>query len=159
MVFALSDIELTSAAFREGERIPADYTCEGDDVSPPLAWRNVPEGTEGFAVVCHDPDAPLVTPHGTYGFVHWVFYNIPASVTRLDKGIRDYTEGVNDAGNTGYNGPAPPPGHGLHRYYFWIIALDRATDLAPGLSLWSMLAEIEPHILGLNRLVGTYDRS
>ena len=159
MGFALSDIALSTPAFDAMDPIPARHTGEGEDISPALEWRDAPAGTQGFAVICHDPDAPLVTPGGNYGFVHWVLYNIPGSVTSLQEGTSEYTEGQNDFGRTGYGGPMPPNGHGLHRYYFWILALDQATDLEPGLTLWQLLEQLEPHILGMNRLVGTYERT
>lgn len=158
MGFALSDMEVTSDAFMQGGPIPAKHTGEREDVSPPLSWSHVPDGTKGFAVICHDPDAPLVSPRGTYGFVHWALYNIPASVTELPEGVTGYAAGKNDMGNTGYNGPMPPNGHGTHQYYFWVLALSEETDLPAGLTMWELLAELEPKIIGMNRLVGTYER-
>ena len=158
MPFALADMQLSTSAFSDRGVIPARHTGEGEDVSPALSWTGAPEGTQGYAVICHDPDAPLVTSSGTYGFVHWVLYNIPASVTSLPEGTREYTEGVNDMGNTGYNGPMPPEGHGVHAYYFWVLALSEATSLEPGLTMWQLLERIEPRIIGMNRLVGTYTR-
>lgn len=157
MGFALSEMQLTSSAFEQRGKIPAKYTGEGDDVSPPLAWADAPQGTKSFAVICHDPDAPLVSP-GTYGFVHWVLYNLPASTGSLDEGADVGTAGKNDFGNSGYGGPMPPDGHGVHHYFFWVLALDRELDLAPGLSLWQFLEKAEPHVIGMNRLVGTYQR-
>lgn len=157
MGFALSSMQLTSPAFTAGGAIPRKHSGEGEDVSPALAWTDVPDGTQSFAVVCHDPDAPLVTP-GHYGFVHWVLYDIPGSVKSLDEGVSDYTAGQNDFGKTGYGGPMPPEGHGVHHYYFWVLALDRAVGLDPGLGLWALLEQVEPHVLGMNRLVGTYTR-
>ncbi|MCA1788825.1 MAG: YbhB/YbcL family Raf kinase inhibitor-like protein, partial [Thioalkalivibrio sp.] len=79
MGFALSDLQLTSSAFTQGAAIPAQHTGEGEDLSPELTWKQVPEGTRSFAVICHDPDAPLVSVRGTYGFVHWLLYNIPGN--------------------------------------------------------------------------------
>lgn len=157
MGFALSDMQLRSPAFDTGGNIPKKHTGEGEDVSPALAWSNVPADAQAFAVICHDPDAPLVAP-GAYGFVHWVLYNIPASVTELPEGTSEYTAGKNDAGNVGYNGPMPPEGHGLHNYYFWVLALDKALDLEPGLTMWKLLEHVEPHVIGMNRLVGAYTR-
>jgi Raf kinase inhibitor-like YbhB/YbcL family protein len=158
MNFALSDMQLTSTAFAEGERIPAKHSGEGDDVSPALAWTDVPEGTESFALICHDPDAPVVSP-GAYGFVHWVLYNIPGSVKSLPEAVDDYTVGGNDFGDgRAYGGPMPPEGHGTHRYFFWLFALSSKPDLEAGLSLWDLLGKIEPDVLGMNRLVGTYSR-
>lgn len=159
MGFALSSLELTSSAFGQGELIPAEYTGEGRDVSPALSWTNVPEATASFAVICHDPDAPLVTSQGTYGFVHWVLYNIAASASGLAEGTSEYTNGKNDFGKMGYGGPMPPNGHGRHQYYFWILALDESTALAEGLSQKQLLEQIEPNLIGMNRLVGVYERA
>jgi len=158
MGFALSDMQLTSSAFENDQPIPARYTGEAEDVSPPLSWRSAPDNTQSFVVVCHDPDAPLITPRGTYGFVHWTLYNIPGTANELPEGVADYTVGKNDFGNTGYGGPMPPPGHGEHKYYFWVLALDTQPGLEAGLSLWELLEKIEPHVVGMNRLVGTYTR-
>ncbi|MFP4606526.1 YbhB/YbcL family Raf kinase inhibitor-like protein [Thiohalospira sp.] len=158
MPFAPSDMTLTSPAFGNGDVIPTRHSGEGEDRSPALKWSGAPAGTAGFAVVCHDPDAPLVSPGGTYGFVHWALYNLPAEVTSLEEATAIGTAGINDVGNIGYNGPMPPAGHGVHRYYFWVIALDAVTDLPEGLTLWQLLERIEPNILGMNRLVGTYQR-
>jgi len=156
--FALSDIELASSAFQQQGNIPKNYTGEGEDVSPQLSWSNVPEGTRSFALICHDPDAPLVTP-GSYGFVHWVVYNISGSVTQLAEDEKGHTSGVNSYGGDGYGGPMPPEGHGVHHYFFWILALNAETDLEPGLSMEELLTEIEPIVIGMNRLVGTYSRA
>jgi hypothetical protein len=159
MGFALSDIRLTSSAFKAGGSIPVQHTGEGRDVSPAMSWSNAPDGTRAFALVCHDPDAPLVTPDGTYGFVHWVAYNIPATASGLAEGSKEYTCGVNDFGSQAYGGPMPPNGHGAHQYYFWILALDETLKLEAGLTMWQLLARIEPHLIGMNRLVGTYERT
>ena len=155
MGFALSEMTLSSNAFDPHGKIPRRHTGEGEDVSPPLSWRDPPDGTRSFAVICHDPDAPLVKP-GSYGFSHWVLYGLPGSTTSLEEGSGQGVQGVNDFGNSGYGGPKPPPGHGIHHYYFWVLALDRELDLEPGLDLTGLLERIEPHVLGMNRLVGTY---
>ena len=157
MGFAPSSMQLVTPAFGAGGSIPAKYTGEGEDVSPQFTFRDVPEGTRSLALVCHDPDAPLVQA-GTYGFVHWVLYNIPGEVRELAEGTGEYTTGPNDFGNGGYGGPMPPEGHGLHQYYFWLLALSREPDLAPGLGLWELLGEIHDDVIGMNRLVGTYQR-
>lgn len=157
MGFAMSDMRLASSAFENHKTIPTKHTGEGDDVSPELSWTRVPDGTRSFALICHDPDAPLVTP-GSYGFVHWVLYNIPASVHQLPEGVQDYTAGMNSFDRSGYGGPMPPDGHGVHHYYFWLMALDEAFDLPPGLSMQALLEKIEPNVIGMNRLVGTYKR-
>lgn len=158
MKFALSDLQLSSSAFDGGGPIPTRHTGEGEDTSPPLEWKNVPEGTRSFALICHDPDAPVVSAGG-YGFIHWVLYNVPSQLTGLaEDGAGDYTSGANNFGNTGYGGPMPPNGHGTHHYYFWVLALDRDPDLEPGLTLGQLLESIEASVLGMNRLVGTYKR-
>ena len=157
MGFALSEMTLTSSAFDNGGSIPRKHTGEGEDVSPPLAWSKVPDGTRSFALICHDPDAPLVSA-GTYGFVHWVHYNIPADVTALPEGCKQHTDGPTNFGKAGYGGPMPPEGHGQHKYYFWILALDCEPNLEDGLDMWQLLAKVEPHTLAMNRLVGTYQR-
>ena len=158
MAFALSDMELTSPAFEPGGRIPREHTGEGENISPPLEWTRVPDGTRSFAIVCHDPDAPLVSD-GSYGFVHWVLYNVPASVTSLLTGTPDYSSGLSGFGKDGYGGPMPPPGHGTHHYFFWLFALSAEPDLDDGLSFSELLERIEPHTLGMNRHVGTYERT
>jgi hypothetical protein len=157
MTFALSDMWLTSGAFDELGEIPSKHSPEGDNLSPALCWGDAPEGTKSYVVICHDPDAPLVQ-NGAYGFVHWVLYNLPASTTELAEGSDKGTRGVNDFGNQSYGGPMPPKKHGAHHYYFWVLALDDERELLAGLSLNQLLGEIEPHLLGMNRLVGTYQR-
>ncbi len=157
MPFALSDMQLKTTAFDNRAAIPKRHTGEGEDVSPALSWSGAPDGTKAFAVICHDPDAPLVKP-GNYGFVHWVLYNLPGSLSNLDEGSGEGTAGVNDFGNAGYGGPMPPDGHGVHHYFFWVIALDKELGLEPGLTMWQFLEKAEPHILGMNRIVGTYER-
>ena len=158
MGFALSEIKLASNAFKSHGPIPQCHTGEGEDYSPHLAWTNTPDNAESFAVVCHDPDAPLLTPNG-YGFVHWILYGIPRPVRELPEDCEEYVHGRNNFGNIGYGGPMPPPGHGTHHYYFWILALDSMLSLPTGLNMEELFKEIEPAVIGMNRLVGTYSRS
>ena len=158
MKFALSDLRVSSPAFEEGGRIPAKHTGEGEDTSPPLEWSAVPDGSRSFAVICHDPDAPVVSS-GSTGFVHWVLYNIPATATNLPEGVDDHATGPSDFGKPGYGGPMPPNGHGTHRYFFWVLALGRGPDLEPGLTMRQLLETIEPDLIGMNRLMGTYERA
>lgn len=158
MGFVPTTMQLKSDAFKQDGLIPSQFTGEGTDVSPSLSWTDPPQGTKAFAIICHDPDAPLVTGDGTYGFVHWVLYNIPADVMGLDKDTRLYTSGQNDFGQTGYKGPMPPNGHGLHSYYFWVLALNERVELEAGLTMWQLLKKIEPCLIGMNRLVGRYKR-
>lgn len=157
MGFALADIKISSSAFQPGGAIPEKYTGEGEDVSPDLKWDSLPEGTRSVAVFCHDPDAPLAKP-GSYGFTHWLLYNLAPDNNELPEHTGLGTEGGNDFGKKGYNGPMPPEGHGVHHYYFWVVALDRNLELKPGLSLEEFLQETEPHIIGMNRMIGTYER-
>jgi Raf kinase inhibitor-like YbhB/YbcL family protein len=157
MGFAPSSMQLTSPAFKPLGRIPRKHTGEGEDVSPALAWTDPPKGTKAFALVCHDPDAPLLTPI-MYGFTHWVLYNIPGTVSKLAEAERGYTSGVSSFGKSGYGGPLPPEGHGVHHYYFWLLALKTDKKLRAGLTIHDLFAAVEPDVLGMNRLIGTYSR-
>lgn len=157
MGFALSDMQLSSSAFGPGQPVPKRHSGEGENTSPALKWSDLPQGTQGLAVICHDPDAPLIQP-GTYGFVHWVLYNLPPDLDGLPEATDQGTAGQTDFGRTGYGGPMPPEGHGKHHYFFWLLALDRDLQLPPGLTLWQFLERAEPHVIGMNRLVGTYQR-
>jgi Raf kinase inhibitor-like YbhB/YbcL family protein len=157
MGFALSPMQITSPAFEPLGRIPKKHTGEGPDVSPALAWSGAPKETKSYALVCDDPDAPLVTADG-YGFVHWVLYNIPGSVIKLAEGEKGYTNGATSFGKPKYGGPLPPEGHGVHHYYFWLLALKSDTKLPAGLTMRELLATIEPNVIAMNRLVGTYSR-
>lgn len=145
-------LKVSSPALDAHGRIPQRYTPDGDDVSPPLAWTGVPEGTRSFAVVVHDPDAPLVD-----GFTHWVLSGIPVGTTRLAENEPAFNAGRNSLGHTGYDGPAPPPGHGPHHYYFWVYALDAELELEPGLDRRSLLERIEDHVIEQARIIGVYE--
>jgi len=147
----VADLRLRSPGFQGHKSIPQRHAGDGEDVAPALEWSGVPEGTKAFAIVVHDPDAPLVD-----GFTHWVAYGISADATSLPEGGGDATAGVNSFGNHGYNGPAPPPGHGPHHYYFWIYALDDDPELEPGLDRRELLERIEDHVIEQARLIGTY---
>jgi Raf kinase inhibitor-like YbhB/YbcL family protein len=149
----VQDLAIRSAAFEPHGAIPARHSTDGEDVAPALEWSGAPEGTAAFAVVVHDPDAPLVD-----GFTHWVAYGIPGDATGLPEGGGDVVHGVNSAGAEGYGGPAPPPGHGRHHYYFWVYALDTELDLEPGLDRRALLERIEDHVLEQARVIGTYER-
>jgi Raf kinase inhibitor-like YbhB/YbcL family protein len=149
----IAELRVSSPAFRDRGRIPELHTADADDVSPCLEWTGAPAGTQSFAVVVHDPDAPLVD-----GFTHWVLYGIPAETTTLAEGASGFTHGENSFGNAGYNGPAPPPGHGPHHYYVWVYALDAELDLEPGLTRGALLARIEDHVIEQARVVGVYER-
>jgi Raf kinase inhibitor-like YbhB/YbcL family protein len=149
----VADLRVSSPAFGTHGRIPERHTGDGEDVSPPLEWSGAPPGTRSFAVVAHDPDAPLVD-----GFTHWVAYGIPGDASGLPEGAREsLLHGTNSFGNQGYNGPAPPPGHGVHHYYFWVYALDDEPQLEPGLDRRALLERIEDHVLEQARVIGTYE--
>jgi Raf kinase inhibitor-like YbhB/YbcL family protein len=148
----VADLRVSSPAFGGHGRIPERHTGDADDVSPPIEWSGAPEGTRSFAVVVHDPDAPVVD-----GFTHWVVYGIPADATGLEEGTEDHVSGQNSLGNARYNGPAPPPGHGVHHYYFWVYALDDDLELEPGLDRRALLERIEDHVIEQARMIGTYE--
>ena len=149
----VQDLSVRSDAFGEHEPIPERHTDDGENIAPALWWSGVPEGTRSLAVVVHDPDAPLVE-----GFTHWVAYNIPGDAEGLPEGGEVPTAGVNSLGNQGYDGPAPPPGHGTHHYYFWVYALDDDLGLEAGLDRRTLLSRIEDHVIEQARVVGTYER-
>ncbi len=150
----LGELQLTSPAFTHGSRIPDRHTCNGEDVSPELSWTGTPDGTVEFALVCHDPDAPL-----TDGFTHWVVSGIPAdSIGIPEGGGGAWNQGTTDFGAQQYNGPAPPPGHGLHHYFFHLYALSGRVEADAVTTRADLLARIDPLILVQARLVGTYDR-
>lgn len=149
--------QLTSRAFKEGEMIPPHYTADGEDVSPPLEWKEPPPGTKSFTLVCDDPDAPGGT------FTHWLIYNIPTSVVQFPeafpslKSLPNGTkQGVNDFGGIGYRGPAPPGG--THRYYFKIYALSAVLDLEEGAKKATLERLVQRRTLAEAQLMGKYQR-
>lgn len=156
MGFALSSMQLRSRSIADGI-IPARHSKEGGNISPHLSWREIPENTRSFALFCHDPDAPRIVG-GEYGFVHWVLYNLPL-IDELAEGTDLGVAGVNSFGDIGYGGPKPPAGHGSHHYFFVLLALRSVMELPEGLPLKKLLEEIEPEVLGMNRLVGKYETS
>ena len=147
----IGNLKISSSAFEGHGPIPPRHTGDDEDVSPPLQWTGAPEGTAAFAIVVHDPDAPLVD-----GFTHWVAYGIPGGTTEISEGANDLTHGLNSFGNEGYNGPAPPPGHGVHHYYFWVYAYTDL-ELPAGLDRRALLSQIEDHVLEQARIIGTYE--
>ena len=157
MPFAPSEMTLSSSAFDNGGKIPKKHTGEAENVSPALSWTKAPAAAKSFAIICHDPDAPLIKD-GQYGYVHWVLYNLPASTKSLAEAAKDGTAGVNDSGTQGDTGPMPPPGHGVHHYFFSLLAFDKELALEPGLTLWKFLEKAEPNLIAMNRLLGTYQR-
>jgi Raf kinase inhibitor-like YbhB/YbcL family protein len=151
------EIKLSSAAFKEGQPIPKQYTCDGVDISPPLEWSGVPKNAKTLAIICDDPDAPSGT------FVHWVLYNLPADDMGLIENVPTTEtikgggmQGKNDFRKIGYGGPCPPSG--THRYFFKLYALDGELDLKPGATKNDLLKAMEGHIVAQGQLMGTYSR-
>ncbi len=149
---------LTSPTFGHGETIPSQYTCDGRDVSPPLAWSDPPDGTQSLALIADDPDAP----GGTW--VHWVLYDLPAHSRGLPEGVpHDKTladgskQGKTDFGHVGYGGPCPPPGK-PHRYFFTLYAVDKKLDLAPGATKAQLVKALTDHTLAKAQWMGRYGR-
>lgn len=151
---------LQSEAFSPGSEIPLKYTCLGEDLSPPLSWKNLPGGTKSLLLICEDPDAPRGI------FTHWVLYNIPPSLFALPEGIGKRNEakimnqifqGKNDFGRLGYGGPCPPPGK-LHRYFFRLMAIDMELPQEAGLTRKQVLELVEGHVLGEAQLMGMFGR-
>lgn len=142
---------LRSSTFQEGESIPRQFTCDGQDRTPPLAWVDPPEGTRSFALIMDDPDAPSGT------FTHWLLYDVPAST----KEIADQSLGKtlpNDFGRAGYGGPCPPPGHGAHRYFFTLYAVDVPALDVHGRTREALERALDAHALATARLMGRYER-
>ncbi len=153
---------LTSSAFAGNEVIPKRFTGDGEDVSPRLTWSAVPDGAKELALIMDDPDAPTPEP-----WVHWVIYKIAPGATFLPEGVAKSgstaepagaLQGKNSWGNIGYQGPAPPPGHGVHHYHFKLFALDTTLDVSSGLTKEQLLTAMEGHVLAQVELVGTYER-
>lgn len=147
-----------SPAFKNGERVPEQYTADGADASPQITWSDPPQGTKSFALICDDPDAPMGT------WTHWVIYDIPGERTGLPEGISksktlpDGTkQGLNTWKRIGYGGPSPPPGK-PHRYFFRIYALGGPLGLPPAASKADLLRVIGGHALGQTEFFGTYGR-
>lgn len=150
-------MELQSSAFEAGGAIPKQYTCQGQDISPPLSWNAVPEKTQSLALICDDPDAPMGV------WVHWVFYNLPADTRELPEYVppqktlaNGAKQGINDFRKIGYGGPCPPSGE--HRYFFKLFALDAKLNLDAGIKKADLLKAMEGHILAESKLLGKYRR-
>ncbi len=155
---AASALELKSAAFSAAGSIPARYTCDAGNVSPPLSWSGVPEGTRTYVLIVEDPDAP--SGH----FVHWLLYGLPSSTTVLQEDraregeIDGARQGINDFQRVGYGGPCPPPGK-THRYVFTLYALDAPMKLDAGIDSHKLRKAMRGHVLGQAELTGKYQRS
>jgi Raf kinase inhibitor-like YbhB/YbcL family protein len=153
---------ISSSAFANNEKIPLRYAREGEDLSPPLVWDDLPAGTAELALDCDDPDAPTADP-----FVHWVIYGLSPDLKGLPEAIPVEGEvrepvrarqGENSWGRIGYDGPAPPRGKGLHHYHFTLYALGRRLELPPGLDKGRLLKAMEGAVLGKTTVTGLYER-
>lgn len=150
-------LKLSSKAFTHGSPIPVRYTCDGRDVSPPLAWSGIPDGTRSLALIVSDPDAP-----GRIWY-HWVLYAIPPEISGLPENVDPQQlsaairSGLNSWGRTGYGGPCPPIGR--HHYFFHLYALDQKLDLPGKVSAVTLRQALKGHIIADAVLMGTYTRS
>lgn len=149
--------KLSSPAFADGQMIPPKYTADGEDISPPLAWEGLPQGTQSLVLICDDPDAPVGI------WVHWLIWNIPKDAGSLPENVpmqkqlaNGDRQGVNDFGRIGYGGPAPPGG--THRYFFRLYALNTVLDLPAGASRAQLEKAMKGRILGQAQLMGKYAR-
>jgi Raf kinase inhibitor-like YbhB/YbcL family protein len=151
-------VSLSSAAFKDGDKIPVKYTCNGQGMSPPLIWGEPPQKTQVLALIVDDPDAPRGV------FTHWVLFNVPANVRQLGEGVsaqeqlqNGALQGKNDFGRIGYGSPCPPRGP-AHRYRFTLYTLDTPLDLKPGASKKQLLDAMKGHIVAQGQIIGTYQR-
>lgn len=152
-----SDLRITSTAFQDGGIIPRQYTCDGKDASPPLAWAGVPAEAKSLALIVDDPDAPVGT------WVHWVVFNIPPDVLSLPERIPQAStltngaqQGVNSWNRLGYGGPCPP--RGQHRYFFKLYALDVSLNPQSRMNKAQVLGAMRGHVLAETQIMGTYSR-
>jgi len=152
-------MQIMSKDFQPQSDIPARFTCDGENISPEVSWKDAPASTKSLVLIVHDPDAPRAG-----GFTHWVLYDIPNSVTQISENIAKTenvpqagNQGKNDGGNIGYTGPCPPSG--THRYYFHLYALDTVLALSPGATKADLERAMKGHVLAESELMGKYKRS
>lgn len=152
-------LKLASVAFSQGGKIPRKYTCDGANVTPPLAWSGAPQGTQSFLLVCNDPDAPGRTFH------HWAVFDIPPDRQGLQEGhgadsvANGFRQAINDFGQPGYSGPCPPRGDKPHRYHFRLSALSEPSlPAAASVKCGEVMALAAPYVLEFVELVGLYQR-
>jgi Raf kinase inhibitor-like YbhB/YbcL family protein len=153
-------LKITSPAFADGDEIPRKYTCEGEDVSPPLTFSGVPDGTASLVLIVDDPDAPdPKAPKRTY--VHWVLFDLPPETTEIIEGMVALPigtkSGLNDWKRTGYGGPCPPIGR--HRYFFKLYALDARLEGLSAATKADVVAAMQGHVLAEAQIVGTYQKA
>jgi Raf kinase inhibitor-like YbhB/YbcL family protein len=150
-------LKVKSSSFADKSYIPLQYSCDGENISPSIEWSKGPEKTKSYVLICDDPDAPSKV------WVHWVLFNIPSFVTKLEQNIPmgentagSAVQGKNDSGDMGYSGPCPPAG--IHHYHFRVYALDCTLNLDPGSSRSNVDAAMKDHILAQGEIVGLYKR-
>jgi Raf kinase inhibitor-like YbhB/YbcL family protein len=146
----IASLSVTSPAFKDKDPIPAKYTCQGQNVNPPLAIGNIPEGTKSLVLIIEDPDAPGAT------FNHWVVWNIPPTGS-IEENSAPGVQGSNSAGKNSYMGPCPPSGS--HRYFFKTYALDTMLDLPPGSDKKAVEKAMKDHVLAEGTLMGVYEKA
>ena len=152
-----TEMKLNSSAFEEGGMIPSKYTCDGENISPPLSWSGEPENTKSFVITCDDPDAP------SGNWIHWVIYDIPVNVLELKENVppqkileNSAKQGLSDFGKIGYGGPCPPGG--THRYIFKIYAINKMLELEAGLKKSEVLKAIDGNILAETQILSKYKK-
>jgi Raf kinase inhibitor-like YbhB/YbcL family protein len=152
---AADRLKVRSKAFKNGKKFPQTFTADGKNISPPLEWTPGPKGTQSYALICDDPDAPRGV------FVHWVIFNIPAKTHQLTEGAKPSESGArqgrNSRGKMGYMGPAPPKGK-PHHYHFKVYALDKTLGLKAGATKKQLQAAMKGHVLAKGEIVGLYGR-
>lgn len=150
------DFRVTTDDFKDNGEIPKKFTCDGENSPPELQWEGAPPGTKSFTLIVEDPDAPGGT------FVHWVLYDVPASASKLPSGMKaggTPKEGRTGFGQNAWGGPCPPKGHGTHRYFFILKAIDVATlGLKPGATKAQVEEAMKGHVLAETKIMGTYKR-
>ena len=146
----MKELSVSSSAFENNKLIPSKYTCDGEDVNPPLTIEGVPDGAKSLVLIVDDPDAPMGT------FDHWVVWNIPPT-SKIEENAVPGTEGVNDFRKRSYGGPCPP--YGTHRYFFKVYALDTKLDLSPNSRKKDVEKAMQGHVLAKGELIGLYRRS
>ena len=147
-----ADLQIISPAFGDAEPIPVQYTCKGQDISPPLNFINVPSGSASLVLIMHDPDAPS----GDY--VHWTMWDIPTNTETLAANSvpLGVVQGINSSGQNGYMGPCPPAGSGTHRYIFELYAVDTTLSLPPETDRAALVNAMQGHIIDQHTLTGTF---
>ncbi len=152
-----ANIEIKSPEFKSEDMMPAKYTCDGGNFSPPLSWDGIPKDAKSLVLICDDPDAPMGT------WVHWLIYNMPPASKGLQEGVlpvesfsHDTKQGINDFKEIGYGGPCPPSG--VHRYFFKLYALDSKLNLPAGATKKELLVAMKEHILAQAEMIGKYEK-